>query len=236
MARDIRPPKPIVSKNVSEASGDILLDAIDAGFDIEEIAPDKGPQVRGDFKFDQNALDELVSLSSKGAPIPGQSLTNNPDESYPWEKPVTFSNPREALNEITKLVLQPEAMKNVVRALGNGASVGDLATSILYAKFFEGEINPDVMMLLIEPTMYLMMSIGEEANIKYNIDNNDLDELDDEDNNQEKINEFKNVFEKIKNTQQVKSVSSNTSNLPNEVMEQVKSKSSEIKNLLDKGE
>tara|TARA_B100001939_G_scaffold26289_1_gene21305 strand:- start:5856 stop:6566 length:711 start_codon:yes stop_codon:yes gene_type:complete len=236
MARDIRPPKPIVSKNVSEASGDILLDAIDAGFDIEEIAPDKGPQVRGDFKFDQNALDELVSLSSKGAPIPGQSLTNNPDESYPWEKPATFSNPREALNEITKLVLQPEAMKNVVRALGNGASVGDLATSILYAKFFEGEINPDVMMLLIEPTMYLMMSIGEEANIKYNIDNNDLDELDDEDDNQEKINEFKNVFEKIKNTQQVKSVNSNTSNLPNEVMEQVKNKSSEIKNLLDKGE
>lgn len=236
MAKDRRPPKPIISKNVSDASADILLDALDAGFDIEEIAPERGPKVRGDFKFNQESLDELVNLSSRGAPLPGQSLTNNPDQSYPWEKPATFSNPREALNEITKLLLQPEAMKNIVKALANGASVGDLASAVLYAKFFEGEINPDVMLLLIEPTMYLMMAIGEEANIKYNIDNDDLDEFDEDDEDvQNKINEFKTVFEQIKNSPPVKNVSMDNNILPQEIMEQVKEKSPQLKSLLDKG-
>ena len=29
-------------------------------------------------------------------PIPGQSLTNSPDNSYPWENPPRFTNRREA--------------------------------------------------------------------------------------------------------------------------------------------
>ena len=56
------------------------------------------------------------------------------------------------------------------------------------------------MLLLVEPVMYLMMAIGEEANIQYNIEGNDLDEfeMDDDEETQEKIDEFKNVFSKIK--------------------------------------
>ena len=42
-----------------------------------------------------------INLSSKGAPIAGQSLTNDPDQSYPWEKPAKFANPREALDSTT---------------------------------------------------------------------------------------------------------------------------------------
>ena len=77
--------------------------------------------------------------------------------------------------------MQPEAMKNIVSALAQGGAVADIGTAILYAKFNEGKISPDVMMLLAEPVMYTIMAIGEEANIKYNIEGNDLDEFDDED-------------------------------------------------------
>ena len=241
MAQPKRNPNPIVSSNLSDASAQVVLDALDAGFEIDDIVQDRGPKIRGEKKFDQESLDEIVNLSSQGAVIPGQSLTNNPDTPYAWEKPAKFANPREALNEITNLILQPEAIKSTINALSKGASVGDLASAILYAKFTEGDINPDNMLLLMEPTMYLLMAIGEEANIKYNIDEDDMDEFDieDEEEVQDKINEFKNVFSDIKNNGAVKNVSKekiDTNVLPKNILEKVKEQGPEIKSLLSKGE
>ena len=160
-----RQASPVVSSNLSEAAGQIVLDGLDAGFDIEDIAPDKGPKIRGEAKFSQEGLDKLVNLSSKGTVIPGQSLTNNTKQPYPWETPPEFANPREALDDVVGSIMQPEAMKNIVSALAQGAAVADLGTAILYAKFNEGKISPDAMMLLAEPVMYTIMAIGEEANI-----------------------------------------------------------------------
>lgn len=241
MAQPKRNPNPIVSSNLSDASAQVVLDALDAGFDIDDIVQDRGPKIRGEKRFSQESLDEIVNLSSQGAPIPGQSLTNSPDTKYPWEKPAKFANTREALNDITNLILQPEAIKSTINALSKGASVGDLASAILYAKFTEGDINPDNMLLLMEPTMYLLMAIGEEANIKYNIDEDDMDEFDieDEEETQNKINEFKNVFSDIKNNGVIKNVSKekiDTNVLPKNILEKVKEQGPKIKSLLSKGE
>ena len=110
MGNPTRPVKPIISNSIGEAAGLAVLDGLDAGFDIEDIAPDKGPKIRGEAKFNQEGLDELVSLSAQGRPIPGQSLTNNPDSKYPWESPPTLTNPREALDSIVAEIMQPEAV------------------------------------------------------------------------------------------------------------------------------
>ena len=236
-----RQANPVVSSNLSEAAGQIVLDGLDAGFDIEDIAPDKGPKIRGEAKFSQEGLDNLVNLSSKGAVIPGQSLTNNPENPYPWETTPEFANPREALDDIVGSIMQPEAMKNIVSALAQGAAVADLGTAILYAKFNEGKITPDVMMLLAEPVMYTIMAIGEEANIKYNIEGDDLDELDEEDDQEEfdnKVNEFRNVLTDIKKgaTKNIEPSKIDTNVVPESILAQVKEKSPEIKSLLSKGE
>ena len=236
------PPRPIVSRSVGDAAGQTVLDALDSGFTIDEIiGPDRGPRIRPVQKEDQESLDQMVSLSSRGGPISGQSLTNDPKQPKPWEKPPTFSNPREALMNISKLILQPEAIKGTIGALVNGAAVADIATAILYANFTEGDISPDTMLLLMEPVMYLIMSIGEEANIKYNIEGDDLDEFDEDDPEEveEKINEFKNVFEKIKNAEPVKSVNKeklniNSNILPKSILEKVKEKGPEIQSILSK--
>ena len=240
-----RPPRPIISRSVGDAAGQTVLDAIDSGYTIDDIiGPDRGPKTRPIQKHDQAALDQMVSLSSKGGPIPGQSLTSDPEQPKPWEKPPAFSNPREALMNISKLILQPEAIKGTIGALVNGAAVSDIATAILYANFTEGDISPDTMLLLMEPVMYLIMSIGEEANIKYNIEGDDLDEFDDEDPEdpeevEEKINEFKNVFEKIKNAEPVKSVNKeklniNSNILPKSILEKVQEKGPEIQSILNR--
>ncbi len=236
-----RQANPVVSSSLSDAAGQIVLDGLDAGFDIEDMAPDKGPKIRGEGKFNQEGLDELVSLSNKGAPIPGQSLTKDTEDTYPWEKPPEFTNPREALDDVVGSIMQPEAMKNIVSALAQGAAVADLGTAILYAKFNEGKITPDVMMMLAEPVMYTIMAIGEEANIKYNIEGNDLDEFDDEDEVEDedaKLNEFRNVLTDIKKgaTKNIEPSKIDTNVVPESILAQVKEKSPEIKSLLSKGE
>ena len=240
MGNPTRPVKPIISNSIGEAAGLAVLDGLDAGFDIEDIAPDKGPKIRGEAKFNQEGLDELVSLSAQGRPIPGQSLTNNPDSKYPWESPPTLTNPREALDSIVAEIMQPEAVKNIVNALAKGGAVGDIGSAILYAKFTEGEISIDTMMLLAEPIMYTIMAIGEEANIKYNIEGNDLDEFDEEDereNIDNKINEFRTAVSDIKNqtTQKLKPTV-DTNVVPQNILDKVKEQGTEIRSLLSKGE
>ena len=240
MGKPNRQVRPIISDNISEAAGLAVLDGLDAGFDIEDIAPDKGTKIRGEARFSQEGLDELTNLSGQGRPIPGQSLTNSPESKYPWESPPTLTNPREALDVIVAEIMQPEAVKNIVNALANGAAVGDIGSAILYAKFTEGDITPDTMMLLAEPVMYTIMAIGEEANIKYNIEGNDLDEFDEEDEAEEmtnKISEFRTAVSDIKNqtTQKLKpTVDENV--VPRNILDRVKEQGPEIRSLLTKGE
>jgi hypothetical protein len=237
-----RPIRPIISRSVGDAAGQTVLDALDAGYSIDELTgPDRGPKIRPRQKHDQTALDQMVSLSSKGGPIPGQSLTSDPEQPRPWEKPPTYTNPREALMYISTLILKPEAIEGILGSLLNGAAVVDIVTAILYTNFTEGIISPDMMLLLMEPVMYLVMSIGEEANIQYNIEGDDLDELDEDDPEEieEKINEFRNAFTEIKNSETVKSVNKEKLNidaniLPESILAKVKEQGSEIQSILRK--
>ena len=223
------PPRPILSSSLSDAAAQTVLDALDSGFTIEDIiGEDKGPKISPRQREDQEALDQMVEMTSKGGPVPGQSLTGDPAQPKPWETPPTFANPREALTHISTLILQPKAIEGMLGSLLHGAAVTDVATAILYTSFTEGDITPDVMLMLMEPVMYLIMNIAEEANIKYNIDKDDMDEMDEEDPEEidEKINEFKSAFEDIKNSKPVKSVNKQklktfTPSLPKDVLRNV---------------
>lgn len=223
--------KPVIADNVSDATEKIILNAIESGYDLNDIPESKEVPVIGRRKVTNEGIDEVVNLASKGRAIPGQSLTNSKEQPYPWETPPTFTNPREALDNIVSTILNPKGAKHIVNALAKGASVTDLSLSILYAKFANGEITPDLMLMLSEPVMYTIMGIGEEANIKYNIDDNDIDEVDSEDEIEQK-NKIKNLFSEIKNNQKpVESV------VPRSILEKIKEQGPEIrKSLLSKGE
>jgi len=234
--------QPIISKSVTDASTQAILQALENNVPEEEIFGsnfDK-PKIRGESIFSQEGLDEIASLSSKGRAIPGQSLVNSPESKYPWENPPTHSNPREALNDIATTILQPDTAKNIVKALAEGAAAIDLSMGVLYSKFLQGDISIDNLLLLAEATTYMIMSLGEEANIKYNIEGNDLDEFDNEDeqeNIDNKINEFNTAISSIKNKTVNKLDNTINKNvIPKSILDRVKQKGSEIKSLLDKGE
>lgn len=113
--------------------------------------------------------DAMGGLSPLDAPIPGQSLTDSPDNRAPFEQPPQFVDEEEAVREIFLNLTDEDKVDDVLDVLRMGTPVEDLAETILFAGFREGKFTPDLMLLLIEPTIYLIMAIGEAAGIDYEI-------------------------------------------------------------------
>jgi hypothetical protein len=142
-------------------------------------------------EYSQEAVD---AFAQAGRPIPGQSLTANPDEPRPFEGPPDFTNFKEALDYTAAELLLEENFMPIVLAMGDGIPVTDLAMQIGYVGFREGKWNPDLMMMLMEPLMYLLMALAEKADIQYRID--DEDDEDDEDSILE--DKVRNIAETLK--------------------------------------
>ena len=109
---------------------------------------------------------ELVDPFSK--PIPGQSLTNDPDNPYPWESPPEFVNVNTAIDSIVMNMLgDEEKLANIIEVLASGEiPIAGIAQIILEDGFRKGKYNPDLMLLLAEPLMVILMALAERAGIR----------------------------------------------------------------------
>jgi hypothetical protein len=129
-------------------------------------------------QLEQEGLEVLGQMQR---PIPGQSLTNSPDNPYPWEQPTEFTEIQPAIESMFINLTEDDAYGALVDIIDSGNTIAEAAQIILFAGFEEGLWNPDLMTLLIEPTMYLIMALVERAGrVEYKIDR-DPDELDEED-------------------------------------------------------
>ena len=97
--------------------------------------------------------------------IPGQSLTNSPDQPYPWEGSPEYSSVPEAASAIFADMTEEDNFIPLMTALKSGTSVADIASVILYRGFQTGQFNPDLMLLLMEPVMYMIMSLAERVGL-----------------------------------------------------------------------
>lgn len=131
--------------------------------------------------------DELINVEAFGGrtpferPIPGQSLTNDPDTKYPWEQPPMYTDIETAVMSIVNDSYEKETYKMIALTLADGMPVGSMASMILQSGFQDGKWNPDLMMLLIEPTMYILAAIAEQCGIDYLLYEGDTFESYDED-------------------------------------------------------
>ena len=119
------------------------------------------------------AINFIQGSLERGRPIPGQSMTNSPDQPYRWEQPPEFTSPREAMLGVFEALTVPETTGNILVSLIKGVGVIDIASITLYSGFLEGKWNPDLMVMLMEPTMYMIMALAEKAEIEYNIESGD---------------------------------------------------------------
>ena len=116
------------------------------------------------------AVEFLGNSLNTGRPVPGQSLTNSPEQPYRWEQPPEFVNAGEATTYVFGLLTEPETTSNLLLSITNGVSIIDLASIVLYSGFLEGKWNPDLMTLLVEPTMFMIMALAEKADIEYQLE------------------------------------------------------------------
>ena len=121
----------------------------------------------------EKAVQFMQENMERGRPIPGQSLTNSTEEPYNWEKPAEYTNSKEAMLFLFESLTVPETTSNILLSLNKGVGIIDIASITLYTGFTEGKWNPDLMMLLMEPTMYMIMALAEKAEIEYVMDAED---------------------------------------------------------------
>ena len=116
-------------------------------------------------KFKNEQLEEPTEYTEPSenrfdAPIPGQSLTDEPGN-YPWEHPPQRASVEEALDDIYESMMQEKNMKRMFTLLRMGIPVEALVKVITFSGFLEGKYTVDVAKLL-EP-MVAMMITGEAA-------------------------------------------------------------------------
>ena len=127
--------------------------------------------------------------------IPGQSLTNSPENSYAWEKPPQYSSVKEAREAIFLNLLEPKTLKSVQELMITETPVNTIAEVVLTDGFRKGKFNPDMMLNLLEPTMYMLMAIAEKSGIEPVVESDGPDDEDDEGTAQKVIQE-RNTFMK----------------------------------------
>jgi hypothetical protein len=99
------------------------------------------------------------------APIPGQSLTNSPDQPYPWERPPEITTQKEAINKIFLEIIKPDNMETLGTAMSDGIPIAGLAEVLIKTSFQKGKINPDLAITLMEPVMYMLLSVAEKIGV-----------------------------------------------------------------------
>lgn len=112
----------------------------------------------------------LASEARMDRPIPGMSLTNDPNNPAPYEQPPKFTNVHEANNYLWEFITSEQAYVNLMDALSQGVPVMKIVEVILFNEFQKGSFNPDLMLMLAEPLAYMLIALAERLDIDVEID------------------------------------------------------------------
>jgi hypothetical protein len=107
----------------------------------------------------------LKVVTQLGRPIPGQSLTENPDNPAPYEKPPQFTSVHEASEFIFGNLIEEEAYTQIMNLMADDMPIMDIVQTLLFTGFTEGKWSPDLMLMLVEPVAYMLLALAERAGI-----------------------------------------------------------------------
>ena len=116
-------------------------------------------------KIKQTQFDK-VGANPFSAPTPGESLTTPTDMPKAWERPPQFVDQGNAMEAVYMEVTQIDNLRKLIDLIDEGTALDEIAQVILYKGYSEGKWTPDLMLMLIEPTLYLLVAIADYADIK----------------------------------------------------------------------
>ena len=116
-------------------------------------------------KIKENQFDK-VGVNPFNAPIPGESLTSSSDVPKSWERPPVYTKQDDCMEAIYMELTSDGTLEELVNLIDNKTPLDQIAQVVLYRGYTQGLWNPDLMLLLIEPTIYLLIAIADYADIK----------------------------------------------------------------------
>ena len=109
---------------------------------------------------------EKANVNPFNSPTPGEGLTQSPEQKFPWEQPSKHTEVKPVMEEIFLQITERENLIELLGLLMNKQPVDEIAQVILYKGVTSGLFNMDLMLMLVEPTMYLLIAIAEEYDIE----------------------------------------------------------------------
>ena len=108
-----------------------------------------------------------LAVPSFDRPIPGESLTSDPDNPMPFEGPPEITQQAEGVNYLFLMVTDEDAYPDIMSSIREGVPLSEIAQLILFEGFMQGKWNPDLLILLFEPLIYMLMALSEKVQIEY---------------------------------------------------------------------
>ena len=115
-----------------------------------------------------------------GRPIPGQSLTSDPNAPAPYEQAPRYTTVEEASKYLWDFVTTEKVYANIMTGINEGIPVMDYVRVILFKNFSEGAFNPDLMMIMAEPLAFMIIALAERLDLDIEITGTDSEDDDEE--------------------------------------------------------
>ena len=169
--------------------------------------------------FEANPTTEELYVPTLDKPIPGESLTQDVENPAPFEGQPEITNLSDGLNELFLLVTDEETYPKLMDSISGEVPISEVAQLILFEGFASGKWNPDMLILLFEPLVYMLMALAEKAQIEYKLypgEDKDEEVLDE----QENISMLETLVEIAR--KDIGSKKSKVTSLPSEIQERIK--------------
>jgi len=134
---------------------------------LKDMAGQEGTSSMPKFSKEGASTDQLQQTEEMmmSSSIPGQSLTQSPDSRLPYETPPKFTDVQEFIDETFLRFTSEDGLPDLLEAMRSGLPVEHIAEKYLKKAFKDGDITPDLLLLVIEPTIYMLISLATYAEI-----------------------------------------------------------------------
>jgi hypothetical protein len=134
---------------------------------------------------------DLVNKYAFDKPIAGESLVDSPTKSRPWERPPEFVKVDEATKWLFDAISNKDTLAGILDQIREGVALDSLAQTIGLMGVTNGKWTPDLMLLLLEPIIYMLYFMATQAGINPIISSDEDTDLSPEEEQEALIQQYK---------------------------------------------
>ena len=108
---------------------------------------------------------EEPTINPFDAPIPGQSLTDEP-RNYPWEHPPKYTDFMEASTFVWDRLHTAPNTNRVLALINNGVPIESLVRVTIFSGFVNGLWNPDLALMLAPTVTQMYVSLAQAGGLE----------------------------------------------------------------------